>query len=534
MAALALAAPASAQADTRLGGPATTTKASTSCPAGVGAIGVAGNLGSIGINTIAATVTMRCRGGVAPSGPIGTFLGAQGSGSSVCGAGQVAVGIVGREGDFIDQIAARCRASDLSGAITSATGFGGSGGGAELPIECPAGQWLRGLEGSVVTPAPTTAREVGIVCFAPDSDGDGVANAVDNCPGVANPGQQHTKNPVIGDACIPSFGDGRVGGSPGIESGSSVCPAGTGVTAITGNFSLVGQNPVVAKATVVCDGGASAVGSLGTQGAAAGSGTTSCEPGQVAVGISGREGDLLDRVSLRCRNADLIGQTTTVEGIGGQGGSPDGPYDCGTGERLVGVTGTLVGGITTLRELRISCAVYDSDGDGLAEPFDNCRSVANPDQSDVDGDGLGDPCDPTDNRPTPQPNPGPPVSPVTQPTVGVITSTVSNQWVVTSKYGMLTRLVINDVQSGASVRITCRGKGCPFKARTFSRDKRGQAVVTKVFAKKRLKIGTVLEVRITKPGAIGRVVTFTLKKRTVPRPVVRCLPVGATKPQNRC
>jgi hypothetical protein len=35
----------------------------------------------------------------------------------------------------------------------------------------------------------------------------------------------------------------------------------------------------------------------------------------------------------------------------------------------------------------------DSDGDGVADPFDNCTAVQNADQADADHDGCGDPCD---------------------------------------------------------------------------------------------------------------------------------------------
>ena len=51
-------------------------------------------------------------------------------------------------------------------------------------------------------------------------------------------------------------------------------------------------------------------------------------------------------------------------------------------------------------------AVADTDGDGIADPLDNCPSVPNPDQVDSDRDGVGDACDletattTTDNRAT--------------------------------------------------------------------------------------------------------------------------------------
>lgn len=38
--------------------------------------------------------------------------------------------------------------------------------------------------------------------------------------------------------------------------------------------------------------------------------------------------------------------------------------------------------------------VSDIDGDGIADKFDVCPTVSNPDQSDSDNDGVGDDCGP--------------------------------------------------------------------------------------------------------------------------------------------
>ena len=147
---------------------------------------------------------------------MGTYSGAEGSGSTSCGSGQVAVGIVGREGDFIDQLAVRCRNSDMSGATATRLRSAAPTGRSTAPTTVPPTNGFGGLTGSVFGTAPTSfVRHAVISCFTPDSDGDGVANAR---------GQLYRPSRIrvsrLLRVCHASSPTRRLGGPPGIETGS--------------------------------------------------------------------------------------------------------------------------------------------------------------------------------------------------------------------------------------------------------------------------------------------------------------------------
>ncbi len=96
--------------------------------------------------------------------------------------------------------------------------------------------------------------------------------------------------------------------------------------------------------------------------------------------------------------------------------------------------------------------------------------------------------------------------------------------------------------AGARIRVRCRGRGCPF--RSFVRkatsppaaDVNAHAVRIIRFHRFRghlLRPGTLIEVRVTKRGEVGKFTRFRIRKGKPPKRTDRCLAPGAKHPA-RC
>jgi hypothetical protein len=101
--------------------------------------------------------------------------------------------------------------------------------------------------------------------------------------------------------------------------------------------------------------------------------------------------------------------------------------------------------------------------------------------------------------------------------------------------GVNVGLLSAQVPIGARVTVTCRGRGCPARsetrlAATGSR-RGGEAAVLVTFRdfQRHLRAGIVLEIRITKPGRIGKYTSFVIR-RGLPRRKDRCLFPADPKP----
>ena len=162
----------------------------------------------------------------------------------------------------------------------------------------------------------------------------------------------------------------------------------------------------------------------------------------------------------------------------------------------------------------------DKDGDGVLSPADCDDANANikPGARDTPGNGVDEDCQGGD-APFPR-----------------VLSAVRNTWGLAARFSIAQSFLARSVPSGGRVEVRCKPpkkkrKACPFKRRSKAAPRNGGDVnMLSAFKKRRLPVGTVIEVRITAPAMIGRVLRFTIRPRKVPRTTERCLPPGASKP----
>ena len=89
---------------------------------------------------------------------------------------------------------------------------------------------------------------------------------------------------------------------------------------------------------------------------------------------------------------------------------------------------------------------------------------------------------------------------------------------------------------GARVKVTCRGRGCPAasESRVASSTSRKHKPTTVLIAFRRfqrsLRAGAVLEVRISKPGRIGKYTRFSIRRGKLPLRLDSCIGPAGIKP----
>ena len=176
----------------------------------------------------------------------------------------------------------------------------------------------------------------------------------------------------------------------------------------------------------------------------------------------------------------------------------------------------------------------DSDGDGTTDAKD-CNPfnpAVRPGATDIPNNGVDEDCSGAD-------------------AVARLETTISFVVRYFKTYTRFTSLLARNVPKGATIRISCTGRGCPSRLKTIKQAKTAKTVnltkylgrtvtrfvrvngsrrkVTRIIPAS-LRVKTKVEVRVTAPGNIGRYKTFTVRAGRLPQVREGCLaPATAAK-----
>jgi Putative metal-binding motif len=165
-------------------------------------------------------------------------------------------------------------------------------------------------------------------------------------------------------------------------------------------------------------------------------------------------------------------------------------------------------------DVLVACelGIRDADGDGSLGPVDcdDGDPSIRPGVGDIPGNGVDEDCDGRD-----------------EPLARLDTRARAG-WRVFRTHTQAALLSVGPVPADATVHVRCSGRGCPFKLRRRIIARNTPSVnLTRPFRGRKLRRGTLIRIRVTKPGTIGRVFRWKMRRGRLPDLDSLCLPPGS-------
>jgi MYXO-CTERM domain-containing protein len=206
--------------------------------------------------------------------------------------------------------------------------------------------------------------------LSPDADNDGLLNANDNCPAIANPGQENNDGDAQGDVC--DLDDDNDGSDDAVDN----CPFASNAGQKDVDGDMFGD---------ACD-------------------TDDDSDGlsdgiEVWIGLNPVDIDTDEDTISDAEETGSPNAPSDTDGDGSTDGiDSDSDNDGLSDASEAGDADVLTDPVDTDKDGKPDFQDTDSDNDGALDGVDNCLLISNPDQGDADKDGIGDGCETDDDN----------------------------------------------------------------------------------------------------------------------------------------